>query len=241
MLEIDRWALAETNEIVRRVREAYEQYDFTAVYQTLYSFATIELSALYFDILKDRLYTYAPRSLERRSAQTALYEIVHRLARLAAPILAFTSDEVWERIPGAAAEAASVHLAEFPAYEGRLRDDALRQRYERLFEIRNAVLKALEEARNAKLIGAGLEAKVTISADRGTQEFLASFGEALRFTLIVSQVALREGAELKVEVERAAGEKCERCWNYTTDVGADQRYPGACARCVGNIEEMLAE
>jgi len=240
MLEIDRWALAETNEIVRRVRKAYEQYDFTEVYQTLYSFATIELSALYFDILKDRLYTYAPRSLERRSAQTALYEIVHRLARLAAPILAFTSDEIWERIPGTAAEAASVHLTEFPAYEERLRDDALRQRYERLFEIRDAVLKALEEARNAKLIGAGLEAKVVISAEAGTREFLASFGAALRFTLIVSQVELREGAELKATVERAAGEKCERCWNYTTDVGADRRYLGACARCVGNIEEMLA-
>jgi len=241
MLEIDRWALAELNEVVKRMRAAYERYDFTEVYQTLYAFSTVELSALYFDILKDRLYTYAPKSLERRSAQTALYEIVHRLARLAAPILAFTADEVWERIPGAGAQAASVHLTEFPEYEEGLRDDALRQRYERLFEVRSVVLKALEEARNTKLIGAGLEAKVIITADARTREFLGSFGESLRFIFIVSQVELREGAALSVTVERAQGEKCERCWNYTTDVGADPRYPGACGRCVVNIEAMLAE
>jgi isoleucyl-tRNA synthetase len=240
MAEIDRWALAETNEVVKRVLAAYERYDFNEVYQTLYAFSTIELSALYFDIIKDRLYTYAPRSLARRSAQTALYEIVTRLARLMAPILAFTADEIWEQIPGALAEAEFVHLAEFPADEERLRDEALRARYERLFELRDTVMKALEEARNAKLIGAGLEAKVIIAADAETREFLRSFGEALRFVFIVSQVELREGAELKVRVEQAAGEKCERCWNYTADVSADPRYPGACGRCVVNLEEMLA-
>jgi isoleucyl-tRNA synthetase len=239
MLEIDCWALAELNEVTKRVLAAYEGYDFTAVYQTLYNFATIELSALYFDILKDRLYTYAPKSVERRSAQTALYQIVHRLSRLLAPVLAFTADEVWENIPGATDEAQSVHLAEFPAYEEAWRNDDLLRRYERLFEVRSAVMKALEDARNAKLIGAGLEAKVTISADAATKAFLESFGEGLRFIFLVSQVVLDEGAELSVMVDAAEGEKCERCWHYTTDVGADARYPGACRRCVANLSEML--
>jgi isoleucyl-tRNA synthetase len=236
MMEIDRWALAEMNEVTKRVRAAYERYDFNEVYQTLYGFSTIELSSLYFDIIKDRLYTYAPRSRERRSAQTALYEIVTRLTRLIAPILAFTADEIWEQIPGAAAQASSVHLTEFPAYDAGLRNDALRERYARLFEIRGSVMKALEDARNAKLIGAGLEAKAIITADAEAHAFLASFGEALRFIFIVSQTELREGAELSVAVERAEGEKCERCWNYTLDVGAEARYPGACGRCVSNLE-----
>lgn len=241
LLEIDRWALAATNEIVKRALAAYERYDFTDVYQALYSFSTVTLSALYFDIIKDRLYTSAPKSLERRSAQTALYEIVQRLARLSAPILAFTADEIWENIPGAKDEAESIHLVEFPKYVEELRDDALVARYGRLFGVRDAVMKALEEARNAKLIGAGLEAKVTISADTETRKFLNSFGEGLRFVFIVSQVELRDGAELSVAVERAEGEKCERCWNYTTDVSADARYPGACLRCAANIDATLSQ
>ena len=237
MFEIDRWALAELNEVTRRALAAYEQYDFTSVYQELYSFATVELSALYFDILKDRLYTCAPRSRARRSAQTALYEIVHRMARLLAPLLAFTADEIWENIPGAAAEAASVHLAIFPAVEPAWIDDGLRARYERLFGVRTAVMKSLEDARNAKLIGAGLEARVTITADADTKAFLESFGEDLRFNFIVSQISLVEGPALSVAVAKADGVKCERCWHYTTDVGANAKYPGACLRCAGNLDE----
>ncbi len=240
MLEIDRWALAELNEVTKRALAAYERYDFTEVYQSLYSFATVELSALYFDILKDRLYTYAPRSLQRRSAQTALYEIVHRMSRLLAPLLVFTADEIWENIPGATAEAASVHLTVFPAYEEAWRNDALLARYERLFEIRGAVTKALEDARNQKLIGAGLEAKVTITSDAETLALLESFGEDLRFLFIVSKVSLNEGPEPGVKVEKAAGTKCDRCWHYTTDVSANPRYPGACGRCAANLDEMAA-
>jgi isoleucyl-tRNA synthetase len=239
MVEIDRWALAEMNEVTKRALDGYQKYDFTDVYQALYSFATVELSALYFDIIKDRLYTTAPKSHARRSAQTALFEIVSRLARLAAPILAFTSDEIWENIPGATAEAASVHLTLFPAEEDDWRDDDLCARYTRLFEIRSVVTKALEEARNAKLIGAGLEAKVEIAADAETRNFLTSFGDDLRFLFIVSGVELTDGAALSVKVSRADGEKCERCWNYTTDVGLDDRYPGACARCVTNLDERF--
>lgn len=241
MIEIDRWALTAMNDVTKKALEAYERYDFTEVYRTLYSFATIELSALYFDILKDRLYTYAPKSLARRSAQTALYEIVRGLARLAAPILVFTADEIWEHIPGAKAEAESVHLTMFPSYDESLANAELLARYERLFAIRDSVTKALEDARNAKLIGSALESKITIFADAGTRGFLESFGEELRFFFIVSGVELKDGAELKVEVARADGEKCERCWHYTTDVSGDSRYPGACGRCATNLEQMLAQ
>jgi isoleucyl-tRNA synthetase len=157
-----------------------------------------------------------------------------------APVLAFTSDEIWENIPGALDEAKSVHLTEFPAYEEAWRDEDLLKRYERLFEIRGAAMKALEDARNAKLIGSGQEAKVTITAAPETKAFLESFGENLRFDFKVSKVELREGAELSVKVDKADGEKCERCWDYTTDVGSDARYPGACRRCVANLDEMLA-
>ena len=240
MFEIDRWALAQLDQVTRRVIGAYTRYDFTEVYQTLYSYATIELSSLYFDILTDRLYTAAPRSAGRRSAQTALYEIVHRLTRLVAPILAFTADEIWENIPGAAAEAASVHLTVFPAVEDAWNDEALLARYARLFEIRGVVTKSLEEARTARLIGSPLEAKVAIAADGETREFLSSFGDGLRFLLLVSQIELVDGAALTVTVATADGAKCERCWNYTLDVGADTRYPGACARCVVSLDERVA-
>jgi isoleucyl-tRNA synthetase len=248
LYEIDRWALAELNEVTKRALDAYRNYKFTDVYRVINNFATVELSALYFDILKDRLYTYAPRSLARRSAQTVYYEIVHRLTRLLAPLLAFTSDEIWENIPGALDEAKSVHLTEFPAYEEAWRDDDLLKRYERLFEIRGAVTKALEEARVADLVRRSEEAKITITAPPETKAFLESFckggkggegGEDLRFVFIVSKVELREGAGPSVKVDKADGEKCERCWHYTTDVGADARYPGACRRCATNLDEML--
>jgi isoleucyl-tRNA synthetase len=238
--ELDRWALGAFNEVVKKVLTGYEQYDFMTVYQTLYSFATVELSSLYFDIIKDRLYTYAPKSLARRSAQTALYEIVQRLARLLAPLTVFTADEIWENLPGALQEAASVHLTTFPTYEEAWADTALLVRYEKLFELRSAVTKALEEARNAKLIGAGLEAKVTITADAETKAFLASFGADLRFILIVSAVELQDSATLSVKVDKADGVKCERCWHYTTEVGADARYAGACGRCAGNLVELTS-
>ena len=239
MLEIDRWALAELNEVTRKVLAAYEAYDFREVYQALYSFSTIELSALYFDIIKDRLYTSGTRSVARRSGQTVLYEIVSRLARLAAPILAFTADEIWENIPGAKSDAVSVHMTEFPRFEESWVDDELRARYERLFEIRSAVTKALEDARIAKLIGSGLDARVTVTANDETRTFLEGFGDNLRFVFIVSQVDLVGGSTLSVSVARAEGEKCDRCWNYTTDVGVDPNYAGACARCVESLKETL--
>ncbi|HZH32757.1 MAG TPA: isoleucine--tRNA ligase [Pyrinomonadaceae bacterium] len=245
MQEIDAWALAELDTVIERVRAAYEAFEFHTVYHTLYHFCTVTLSARYFDIIKDRLYTAAPRSHARRSAQTALHRIADALARLLAPVLVFTADEIWENIPrGDVAEAAgfgSVHLAEFPAPAG-LHDAELAARWSQLFEVRDVVLRALEEARTAKLIGSGLEARVRISAPEPLHALLSKYEDELRYTFIVSQVALVKtddaDAPVGVTVERAEGEKCERCWTYSTRVGESTRYPAACERCVEALAEI---
>jgi len=228
MLEIDRWALAELNEMTAKVLAGYESYDFQAAYNAIYSFCTVTLSARYFDIIKDRLYILAPRSHDRRSAQTALYRITDTLCRLMAPILAFTADEAWENIPGQTT--ASVHLAEFPA-NAAAADTALLTEWERIFSIRDEVLKALEEARTAKQIGSSLEAKVVLTADAEMTRFLLRHYPELRYIFIVSQVEVHEGDALGVEIHRADGAKCERCWNYSVRVGEFADFPTVCERC----------
>jgi len=237
MWEIDRWALAMTRELTRKVVDSYKRFDYTTVYHALYHYATVTLSNVYIDILKDRLYTFAPKSAGRRSAQTALYDIVDCFSRLLAPILVFTADEIWESLPGK--REASVHIAEFPQPEAAVADADLLLTWERLFEVRSAVQKALEEKRNDKLIGASLEAKVALAAGGDTYELLARYEEQLASIFIVSQVTLRRSDrdELKVDVEHADGLKCERCWNWSSSVGADDRFPTIDARCVRQIEE----
>jgi isoleucyl-tRNA synthetase len=196
----------------------------------------VTLSARYFDIIKDRLYTYAPKSKARRSAQTALFRIADSLARLLAPILVFTADEIWENLPNRAEP--SVHISEFPkASEGERAE--LLSKWEQLFEIRDQVLRALEEARIAKHIGSSLEAKVTLSASGAGLDLLRQYASQLRYLFIVSQVEVVEGSgELSTRVSKADGEKCERCWNYSTRVGESERYPTVCERCVAALEEI---
>ncbi len=250
MLEIDRWALAKLDEVAAQVNEAYKAYEFHTVYHALYNFSTVTLSARYFDIIKDRLYTAAPRSSARRSAQTALYKIADALARMLAPILVFTSDEIWENLPQASdeARAASVHLAEFP--QARKESDAeLIERWTALFHVRDTVLQVLEHERASKVIGSSLEARVNISASGATYDLLQRYRDELRYLFIVSQVNVQRAgesstasnAEVEVSVERAAGEKCERCWNYSTRVGESTRYPTACERCVEALSEIERE
>jgi isoleucyl-tRNA synthetase len=275
MHEIDRWALAELDRVVGRALEAYKAYDFHAVYRALDAFCTVTLSARYFDITKDRLYTSAPKSAARRSAQTALNYIADALARLLAPVLSFTADEIWENLPevrlaaagmktvddgvagGGAAEVGSVvdegftvppsvHVAEFPVVLSAEREAGLLERWARLFEVRDVVLRALEEARTAKLIGSSLEAHVRLEARRSTFELLESYRGELRYLFIVSQVSLtlleaEADEDIRVTVERASGAKCERCWNYSTLVGTFTRYPAACERCVEALAEIEAE
>jgi isoleucyl-tRNA synthetase len=244
MLETDRWALAKLDEVIRTVRKAYEAYEFHTVYHTLYTFSTVTLSARYFDILKDRLYTFSPRNHARRSAQTALFRIVDALARMLAPLLVFTADEIWENLPLDNTRPAFVHLALLPEASGQ-GDDALLATWEKLFEIRDDVLQSLEEARVGKQIGSSLEARLEISAAGDSYDLLLRYRNELRYIFIVSQVEVvhsDEGASgVVVKVLPGEGKKCERCWNYSTRVGESTRYPDVCERCVTALEELERE
>ncbi len=238
MEEIDRWALAELDRVVTKVLAAYDAFEFHNVYQALYNFATVTLSARYFDIIKDRLYTFAPRNKARRSAQTALLRIGDALARMLGPILVFTADEIWENLPNP--DQPAIHLASFPAASGESHE-ALLSEWERLFAIRDDVLRALEEARVAKHIGSSLEAKVTLQASGAALELLRRHEHDLRYLFIVSQVELAElqaGEGVSTAISVADGEKCERCWNYSTHVGESERFPTVCERCVAALMEI---
>jgi isoleucyl-tRNA synthetase len=245
MLEIDRWALAELNSIIGAVRAHYEGYDFHAVYQSLHHFCTVTLSARYFDIIKDRLYTFAPRNKARRSAQTVLYRIADALARMTAPILVFTADEIWENLPQATGAPSSVHTEVF---RSAAREDSseLLTKWAHLFGYRDEVLAKLEESRVAKIIGSSLEGRVQISAGSEAFRILSEHRDDLRYIFIVSEVELGEpradvdANALAITVTRAHGKKCERCWNYSTRVGESSKYPTVCERCVAALEEIEA-
>jgi isoleucyl-tRNA synthetase len=238
MEEIDRWALAELNRMITEVLAAYEAYEFHNVYRALYNFATVTLSARYFDIIKDRLYTFAPRNKARRSAQTVLLQIGDALARMLGPILVFTADEIWENLPNRTEP--SIHLALLPKADAQSHEE-LSAEWERLFAIRDDVLRALEEARVAKQIGSSLEAKVTLQASGSALELLQKHQNDLRYLFIVSQVELGNSAGsdgVSITISVAEGEKCERCWNYSTRVGESKVYPTVCERCVSALKEI---
>jgi isoleucyl-tRNA synthetase len=242
MAEIDQWILLRAENLVARSREWYDNFEFHKVYHTVYAFATVDLSSLYFDVLKDRLYTSAAKSKARRSAQTALYRLLDALVRLLAPVISFTAEEVWEQM----GRKESIHLAYFPEASDLTAgmDDAARKRaenWDRLMEVRGDVLKSLETARTEKLIGAPLEARVRLSANGKLYPLLEEYAGELPGLFIVSQVEVNRGNEggLTVNVERAAGEKCERCWKYTGDVGSDAKFPTICGSCSEAVHEIL--
>ncbi len=233
MLEIDRWILARTEDLIRRCRGWYDTLEFHKVYRAIYDFTTADLSARYFDILKDRLYTAATSSPGRRSGQSALYRVHYALVRLIAPLLAFTAEEVWSYTAKPANAPNSVHLALLPEPEevaSGLPAVTLAE-WDRLMEVRDVVLKALEEARQAKLIGTSLEARVRLQGYKGFEAQLPS-------VFIVSQVVLEPGEELKAVIERADGLKCERCWKYSTAVGQDAEFPTVCDSCSAALRDM---
>jgi isoleucyl-tRNA synthetase len=241
MLEIDRWALARLVRVAERCRAGYEQYQFHQVYTALYNFCTVDLSSFYFDVLKDRLYTAGTRSLPRRSAQTALHYVLDAFTRLVAPILPFTAEEIWHSLyEGIKVD--SIHVQDFPAFPREYDDPALVDEWKKLEEVRSSVLKALDEARQAKTIGSSLEAKVVLTAGSETTALLDRHTPDLRFLFIVSQVELRrhaDGGAFQVQVDRADGAKCERCWNYSTAVGSHAAWPTLCERCVPVVEGVM--
>jgi isoleucyl-tRNA synthetase len=251
--DVDRWALLRTAELIDRCRGWYDEQMFHKVYHSAYDFCTVQLSSFYFDVLKDRLYTSPPASQRRRAAQTAFYLITEALLRLLAPIMAFTCDEAWRQLPARAGALESVHLADLPRgaqltagitaeHQERLKD------WDRLIQVRSEVLKALEAARNSKLIGSGLAAKVVLAAGKEWAPLLHQHAAELPMLFIVSQVELAGEARpgtvffdlpgVHTAVERAAGTKCERCWNYSTRVGENKEYPTVCERCSAALAEM---
>jgi isoleucyl-tRNA synthetase len=246
MLEIDQWILTRAERLVERCLAFYDEMEFHRVYQALYNFCVTDLSAIYFDVLKDRLYTSPTKSHARRSAQTALYRLTWALVRLLAPILTFTMEEVWSYMKLPAGAPDSVHLAVFPEpselTEG-LTDEA-RERagnWEKLIPVREQVLKSLEVARQEKVIGAPLEARVHLRANGNLYPLLERYASELPGLFIVSQVSLdnhTDEAALSVHVERAEGTKCERCWKYTKDVGSNPELPTVCANCARAVVEM---
>ena len=249
--ELDRWMLQRTRKLITECDVFYKDFDFHRVYHALHDFCVVELSAFYFDILKDRLYTSAPNSSKRRSAQTAMHRIASSLVRMLAPVLAYTSEEIWKYLPRRADEPESVHLALFPkpAECRKYPDEALDARWNELVRVRNAVLLALEQARNAKTINGGLEARVELSAEGTLAELLGEYASWFPSLFIVSQVELvdkhapdairsEDLPGLAVTVRRANGTKCERCWNYSTRVGESADYPTVCERCVASLNEI---
>jgi isoleucyl-tRNA synthetase len=244
MHEIDQWALLRADQLVTDCRRWYEEFAFHKVHHNALGFATVDLSSLYFDVLKDRLYTAATGSPARRSAQTALYRLTHALVRLLAPVLTFTCEEVWQLLPKLPGDPESVHLALFPA-PGELAaglSEAQRAKlanWTQLMSVRDTVLKALETARQEKFINSALEARVRLSVNGEMSKLLADYLPDLPMLFIVSQVDLDDGGpDLAVKVERADGVKCERCWKYATDVGSSGTWPTICGACAAAVDEI---
>ena len=247
MISLDRWAVSCALEAQNEIKEAYDNYQFHTVVQRLMRFCSIEMGSFYLDIIKDRQYTTKADSLARRSCQTALWHISEALVRWIAPILSFTADEIWSYLPKLENRAEFVFTEEF--YDGLFglgESDKLDDAYwQQLLKVRAEVNRILEQARNDKLIGAGLEAKVTVYANDDIRPLLEQLGNELRFVLITSQaivkplseadVAEGELAGLAVKVERAEGEKCPRCWHFSTDIGSHAEHPHICGRCVENV------
>jgi isoleucyl-tRNA synthetase len=240
LLDLDRWVLHRFEEVRGRVLEAYRDYEFHPILHDVLDFFTVDLSAFYLDVVKDRAYCSGRRSLERRSAQTAMFTILRDSLLLMAPILSFTTEEAWAHVPAFAGKDASVHLGEFPGPSDwlRSRPGSFVEDMEKLLEVREKVLKELEKARESKLIGNSLEARVTLRAPAAEAAFLEGRARELAALFIVSQVAVVASGDgpFAVEVAKAGGAKCERCWNYAPDVGADAAHPSFCARCAGAVE-----
>ena len=248
LAEIDKWIIARANELAKTCRRAYDDYEFHFVYHAINNFCTNDLSKLYVDITKDRLYTDGKESVSRRAGQTAMYTVVSMLARLVAPILCFTAEEIWQIMPHAATDkTASIFLNDMPEYDESLAFPEVVARWSALFELRDDVMKALEIARADKLIGKSLDAKVTVWAANDEQyELLSAFADQLATVFITSQATALKGAAaegaftetesgIAVLVEPADGQKCDRCWTFVTDaiedVDAEGNVGCLCPRC----------
>ncbi len=249
LLEIDRWALLRLEQVREKVTQAYDAYEFHTLYHTVHNFCAIDLSSIYLDILKDRVYTAKPDSVERRAAQTAMYEILDTLVRLVSPVLTFSAEEVWQHMPKVAGNPESIQLADWPAARSEYLDKQLEDKWNKLLTVRSELTKALEQARRTKVIGHSLDAAIAIYASDDVYEQLNALGEELATLLIVSKANVKQGVQqapdnayrsaelpLAVVVTPAQGEKCERCWIYSDTIGEDAEHGTLCERCAGVLK-----
>ena len=232
LTSLDRWALGEFARLEADVAAAYEAYEFHTVYQRVAQFVTVELSSVYHDIIKDRMYTDAAGSLRRRSTQTVLHRIVTGLSQMLAPVLAFTSDEAWESIPGKPTD--SVHLSNWSP-TGDPRTEGEKEAWRVLFSLREQVLPVIEKARQAKTLGKALEARLTVVLEPAPAAVAGAQASELKEILNVSQLVVESGVAFEVRVERARGVKCERCWHWEEDVGQCAEHPTLCGRCAAAV------
>jgi isoleucyl-tRNA synthetase len=247
MPEIDRFALHRLQRLVQKTLTAYDTYEYHIIYHALYNYCTLDLSAFYLDILKDRLYTSPPKSEARKSAQTVMHIILDSLARLMAPLLPFTAEEIWEYMPNVSDKAPSVHLTALPEANSKWKNEDLARQWGKILDVRAEVTKALEEARAAKQIGHPLDAAVTISVKADDYNALQPYAGDLRSIFIVSKVSLLKDEKIDggyesedveglfIRIGSAPGEKCERCWVHETTVGTDSEHPSICERCQKTI------
>ena len=241
--ELDKWALMRLDAVTDKVMEGYNAYDFHVVFHAIHNYCTVDLSSFYLDIIKDRLYCEKIDSPTRRTAQTAMYIILDSLTRMIAPILSFTGEEIWQNLPHKSSDnAQSVFLNQFNGKTGISADEAFTAKWNEIYAVREAVNKKLEEKRNEKVIGKSLEAKVTITvADGKTAERLNSYTE-LKNVFIVSAVEVQTGevsgeTGMNITIEKASGNKCERCWCYSEEVGKITLHPTLCKRCAEVVGE----
>jgi isoleucyl-tRNA synthetase len=242
---LDRWALMRLHQLIQRVTAAYDDYEFHVVFHAVFNFCVVDMSSFYLDVTKDVLYCSGAGSGERRSIQTVLFEVASALARLLAPVLSFTTEEVWDYLPCAGEQCASVHLAAMPKVERALLDQSLEARWNRILELREEITRVLEDARKEKLIGASTEAEVDLYPENEeSSRLLKEIEPELKQALIVSGVRVHEAweaapvgavadrsASLQIFVQRATGQKCTRCWLYDISVGQFSDHPLLCGRC----------
>lgn len=252
LLELDKWALLRLEQVRQTVTEAYENYEFHVLYHTIHNFCTIDLSSIYLDILKDRLYTSVPNSLERRAAQTAMYEILTTLTKIISPVLTFTSDEVWQYMPKETGMPESIQLTDWPVAHQNYLNSALDAKWSNVLAMRGELTKALEIARRNKVIGHPLDANLSIYANSKAYKDLVNIQSELPTILIVSGVRVVEGVDkapadnvyvsnekdIAVEVTLATGEKCERCWIYSDSVGTDTEHATLCKHCAEVVKQL---
>ncbi len=238
LLPVDRYILSKYENLRNKILEAYNKYSYHKIYHLIYNFFTVDLSAFYLNIIKDRLYCSAPNWSERKAAQETIFYILKNTLLLMAPILPFTTEEAWEHLPEFSQKRESIHLHLFP--EGR--DDWLTKdeisEWEKIEEIRESVLKELERIRNEKIIVDSLEASIKISLKEDYYKVFKKYEKYLRELFVVSEVILEKTEENKISADKISGEKCPRCWNYTKEAGKDRENPELCPRCVLAVKEI---